>query len=112
MPYIFHAVKPECHIEKERFEGEDYVVCSAVANPKETDFTWSLKNDNDTLEQVATMRNGRSYMLLDTSVTNFRTYVCIANNTIGHSVACERDIPGWYNELFIDLLISRFYLQK
>ncbi|XP_018304625.1 hemicentin-1 isoform X2 [Mycetomoellerius zeteki] len=100
--------KPECHIEKERFEGQDYVVCSAVANPKETDFTWSLKNENDSLEQVAQMRNGKSYMLLDTSVTNFRTYMCVANNTIGRSVACERDIPGhipWWHRLDGNLLL-------
>ncbi|XP_011878933.1 PREDICTED: hemicentin-1 isoform X2 [Vollenhovia emeryi] len=106
--------KPECHIEKERFEGQDYVVCSAVANPKETDFTWSLKNENDTLEQAAVIRSGRSYMLLDTSVTNFRTYVCVANNTIGHSVACERDIPvhhgtkshiPWWHQLEGNLLL-------
>ncbi|KAL6435119.1 hypothetical protein ACFW04_005310 [Cataglyphis niger] len=90
--------KPECHIEKERFDGQDYIVCSAVANPKETDFSWSLKNENDTLEQTAEMRNGRSYMLLDTSITNFRTYVCVANNTIGHSVACERDIPAHHGQ--------------
>ncbi|XP_070527157.1 uncharacterized protein Nrm isoform X2 [Cardiocondyla obscurior] len=100
--------KPECHIEKERFEGQDYVVCSAVANPKETDFTWSLKNENDTLEQVAEMRNGKSYMLLDTSVTYFRTYVCVANNTIGYSASCERDIPGyipWWHQLEGNLLL-------
>ncbi|XP_026824170.1 uncharacterized protein LOC105277484 isoform X3 [Ooceraea biroi] len=88
--------KPECYIEKERFEGQDYVVCSAIANPKESDFVWSLKSDNDTLEQVPEMRNGRSYMLLDTSVTNFRTYICVANNTIGHSAPCERDIPAYH----------------
>ncbi|KAL6268570.1 hypothetical protein P5V15_001705, partial [Pogonomyrmex californicus] len=106
--------KPECHIEKERFGGHDYVVCSAVANPKETDFTWSLKNENDTLEHVPVIRNGRSYMLLDTSVTNFRTYVCVANNTIGHSAACERDIPvhhgtkrhiPWWHQLEGNLLL-------
>ncbi|XP_025261769.1 hemicentin-2 isoform X2 [Camponotus floridanus] len=100
--------KPECHIEKERFDGQDYVVCSAVANPKETDFSWSLKNENDTLEQIAEMRNGRSYILLDTSITNFRTYVCVANNTIGHSVPCERDIPGhipWWHQLEGNLLL-------
>lgn len=91
---VSRAVKPECHIERERFEGKDYVVCSAIANPKETDFVWSLKNDNDTLEQVAEMRNGRSYMPLDTSVTNSRTYVCVANNTIGYSTPCERDVAG------------------
>ncbi|XP_011052073.1 PREDICTED: hemicentin-1 [Acromyrmex echinatior] len=106
--------KPNCQIEKERFEGQDYVVCSANANPKQTDFTWSLKNENDSLEQVAQIRNGKSYMLLDTSVTNFRTYVCVANNTIGHSVACERDIPAhhgvkrhipWWHRLDGNLLL-------
>ncbi|XP_039305892.1 hemicentin-1 isoform X5 [Solenopsis invicta] len=106
--------KPECTIEKVRFEGQDYVVCSADANPKETGFTWSLKNENDTLEQVAEIRNGKSYMPLDTSVTNFRTYMCVANNTIGHSVACERDIPAhhgtkshipWWHQLDGNLLL-------
>ncbi|XP_032685634.1 hemicentin-1 isoform X2 [Odontomachus brunneus] len=106
--------KPECHIEKERFEGKDYVVCSAIANPKETGFVWSLKNDNDTLEQVAEMRNGRSYMLLDTSVTNSRTYVCVANNTIGQSTPCERDVAAhhghksyipWWHQLRGNLLL-------
>ncbi|EFN82322.1 Titin [Harpegnathos saltator] len=100
--------KPECHIERERFEGKDYVVCLAIANPKEMDFVWSLKNDNDTLEQVAEMRNGRSYMLLDTSITNSRTYVCVANNTIGHSTPCERDVAGhipWWHRLEGNLLL-------
>lgn len=81
-------------MERERIDGEDYVVCSAMANPKETDFVWSLKSDNDTLEQIAVARNGKSYIRLDTSVTNFRTYVCVANNSIGHSSPCDRDVPG------------------
>ncbi|XP_067209555.1 hemicentin-2 isoform X7 [Linepithema humile] len=106
--------KPECHIKKERFEGQDYVVCSAIANPEKTDFTWSLKNDNDTLEQGAKTRNGKSYMLIDTSVTNLRTYVCVANNTIGYSIPCERDIPAnhgrkshipWWHQLEGNLLL-------
>ncbi|KZC13798.1 Hemicentin-2, partial [Dufourea novaeangliae] len=100
--------KPECHVEKERIDGEDYVVCSAIANPKETDFVWSLKSDNDTLEQVAEIRNGKSYIRLDTSVTNFRIYVCVANNTIGYSNPCERDVPGhipWWHQLEGNLLL-------
>ncbi|XP_076670097.1 neuromusculin isoform X1 [Andrena cerasifolii] len=106
--------KPECHVEKERIDGEDYVVCSAIANPKETDFVWSLKSDNDTLEQTAETRNGKSYIRLDTSVTNFRTYVCVANNSIGHSTPCERDIPAhhghrshipWWHQLEGNLLL-------
>ncbi|XP_076167348.1 hemicentin-1-like isoform X3 [Ptiloglossa arizonensis] len=100
--------KPECHVEKERIDGEDYVVCSAIANPKENDFVWSLKSDNDTLEQIAVMRNGKSYIRLDTSVTNFRTYVCVANNSIGYSSPCERDVPGhipWWHQLEGNLLL-------
>lgn len=100
--------KPECHVERERIDGEDYVVCSAMANPKETDFVWSLKSDNDTLEQIAVARNGKSYIRLDTSVTNFRTYVCVANNSIGHSSPCDRDVPGhipWWHQLEGNLLL-------
>ncbi|XP_061937653.1 hemicentin-2 isoform X9 [Apis cerana] len=106
--------KPECHVERERIDGEDYVVCSATANPKETDFVWSLKSDNDTLEQIAVARNGKSYIRLDTSVTNFRTYVCVANNSIGHSSPCDRDVPAhhghrshipWWHQLEGNLLL-------
>ncbi|XP_068965920.1 hemicentin-1 isoform X7 [Bombus flavifrons] len=100
--------KPECHVERERIDGEDYVVCSATANPKETDFVWSLKSDNDTLEQNAEVRNGKSYIRLDASVTNFRTYVCVANNSIGHSNPCDRDVPGhipWWHQLEGNLLL-------
>ncbi|XP_033342889.1 neuromusculin isoform X1 [Megalopta genalis] len=106
--------KPECHVEKEQIDGKDYVVCSAIANPRETDFVWSLKNDNDTLEQVAEIRNGKSYMRLDTSVTNFRTYICVVNNTIGYSNPCERDVPAhhghrshipWWHQLEGNILL-------
>ncbi|KAG7188874.1 hypothetical protein KM043_008480 [Ampulex compressa] len=86
--------KPECQVERERIDGVDYIVCSASANPKEADFIWSLKSENDTLEQVAETRNGRSYIRLDFSITNSRTYVCIANNSIGYSAPCERDVPA------------------
>lgn len=91
---FFCTVKPECRIDRERVDGRDYVVCSAVANPQESDFVWSLKSDNDTLEHAPETRDGKSYLLLDDSVTNFRTYVCIANNSIGSSSSCERDVPG------------------
>ncbi|CAL7940716.1 unnamed protein product [Xylocopa violacea] len=100
--------KPECHVERERIDGVDYLVCSATANPKETDFVWSLKSDNDTLEQVGETRNGKSYIRLDTSVTNFRTYVCVSNNSIGYSSPCERDVPGhipWWHQLEGNLLL-------
>lgn len=86
--------KPECQINRERINGEDYLVCMAIGNPKECSFSWSLKSDNDSIDQLGEIRDGKSYLLLDTSVTNFRTYICIANNTIGYSNPCERGVPG------------------
>lgn len=75
-------------------DGKDYVVCSADGNPAEYGFKWSLKSDNDTIEQLPIILNGKSYLLLDDSVSNPRTYVCIANNSIGQSNSCERHVPG------------------
>ncbi|XP_044589396.1 hemicentin-2 isoform X6 [Cotesia glomerata] len=112
--YLNVLYKPECQINKERINGEDYLVCTAVGNPKESNFSWSLKSDNDSLGQLAEIRQGQSYLLLDTAVTNFRTYVCIANNSIGSSLPCERGVPArqgragnlpWWFQLEGDLLI-------
>ncbi|XP_074098515.1 neuromusculin isoform X5 [Cotesia typhae] len=106
--YLNVLYKPECQINKERINGEDYLVCTAVGNPKESNFSWSLKSDNDSLGQLAEIRHGQSYLLLDTAVTNFRTYICIANNSIGSSLPCERGVPGnlpWWIQLEGDLLI-------
>lgn len=106
--YMNVQFRPKCQIDRERVDNQDYVVCWATANPKEVYFTWSLKNDNDTLEQIAEERDGKSYILLDNSVTSFRTYVCRANNTVGFSIPCELDVLGnipWWSRLEGDLLI-------
>ncbi|XP_015602869.1 uncharacterized protein LOC107271413 isoform X6 [Cephus cinctus] len=101
--------KPKCTIEKHHINSKEYVVCSATANPKECNFTWSLKNENETLEQVGEDRDdGNSYLLLDSSVSNTRIYVCVANNSIGFSDACELRVDGnvgWWSRLDDDLKI-------
>lgn len=94
LPFFTPTDKPECQVDKEVMDGKDYVVCSADGNPSVYGFKWSLKSDNDTIEQVATVQAGKSYLALDDSVTNPRTYVCVANNTIGASNPCERHVPG------------------
>ncbi|XP_034935249.1 hemicentin-1 isoform X3 [Chelonus insularis] len=112
--YLNVLYKPECLISKERINGDDYLVCSAVGNPKEANFSWSLKSDNDSLGQLAEFRDGKSFLLLDPAITNFRTYICIANNSIGSSLPCERGVPArqghsgnlpWWLQLEGDLLI-------
>ncbi|XP_044016464.1 hemicentin-1 isoform X2 [Aphidius gifuensis] len=112
--YLNVLYKPECQINKEHINGEDYLVCTAIGNPKECSFGWSLKSDNDSIDQMAEIRDGKSYLLLDNSVTNFRTYLCIANNSIGYSNPCERGVPArrgrsgnlpWWFHLEGDFLI-------
>ncbi|XP_048512815.1 titin isoform X2 [Athalia rosae] len=107
--------KPDCRIDKQRINGDDYLVCSAVANPEKVDYVWSLKNENDTLEQISEEREDKkSYLFLNPAITNFRTYQCVANNTIGSSVACEFNMAArdgndsnlpWYQRLDGDLLL-------
>ncbi|XP_043484947.1 hemicentin-1 isoform X4 [Leptopilina heterotoma] len=91
--YINVQYKPECRIERERRDGQDYIVCSAEGNPKESDFTWTLKVGNDTFDQNAEIHEGKSYILLE-DLNKFRTYICVANNSIGFSNECELDVPG------------------
>lgn len=104
--------KPECQIQRERLKDMDYISCSAIGNPEEIDFIWFIENDNETVDFE--IQDGISYVLLDTSITKFRTYVCIANNSIGQSEPCDLDISGdvpwWYrmdgNLLLIAIIVS------
>ncbi|XP_051156595.1 hemicentin-1 isoform X3 [Leptopilina boulardi] len=91
--YINVQYKPECRIERERRDGQDYIVCSAEGNPKESDFIWTLKVGNDTFDQNAEIHDGKSYILLE-DLNKFRTYICVANNSIGFSNECELDVPA------------------
>ncbi|KAL2720839.1 hemicentin-2 isoform X1 [Vespula squamosa] len=108
------SLVPDCHIQRERLKDQDYISCSAIGNPEEINFIWSVENDNETIEPDFEIQDGISYVLLDTSITKFRTYVCIANNSIGQSTACELDITGdvpwWYrmdgNLLLIAIIVS------
>ncbi|XP_023246410.1 hemicentin-1 [Copidosoma floridanum] len=106
--YINVQYKPECQVDKEVMDGKDYVVCSAEGNPTDYSFKWSLKSDNDTIEQVPMTLAGRNYLPLDDSVSNPRTYVCVANNSIGQSSPCERHVLGyvpWWMRLDGDMLV-------
>lgn len=69
-------------------------MCTASANPTEVDFTWKVKNENETIEENVEKVGLQSFLTLETRVENFRTYVCVANNSVGPSIACERDVTG------------------
>lgn len=106
--FINVLYKPECGITQGDVDGKLALICTAHANPKEVDFTWRIKSENSTLDDNIEKKGLQSILILDNRVEHFRTYVCIANNSEGASVPCERDVTraegGWWN-LDNDLLI-------
>ncbi|XP_066591538.1 hemicentin-1 isoform X2 [Prorops nasuta] len=104
--------KPECRVETESTEEEDYIVCSAIANPEEVDFKWSLEASNETTEvSTAKDRDGKSYILIEPFNDNAEIYKCVVNNSIGISETCEINLSKtffwwhWFTENFLLLII-------
>ncbi|XP_050555939.1 hemicentin-1 isoform X6 [Spodoptera frugiperda] len=84
---------PECGIKQTDIDGVQVLVCTAHANPSTVSFFWKLKNDNDSLTDEKIWQQGaQSYLRLSTSVDVYRTYLCYANNSVGMSRPCERDV--------------------
>lgn len=106
--FINVLYKPECGITQGEVDGKLALICAAHANPREVDFTWRIKNENDTLEENIEKKGLQSILMLDSHVENFRTYVCVANNSEGPSVPCERDVTleiSWWGKLDNEHLI-------
>ncbi|XP_045781158.1 hemicentin-1 isoform X3 [Maniola jurtina] len=101
---------PECGIKQVEIDGQPHLLCTATANPSEVSFTWKLKNDNDSLTTEEIWQDGaQSYLKLSSSVDVYRTYICYANNTVGKSRECERDVIGnkvWWRDRQKLLLIG------
>ncbi|XP_046400693.1 hemicentin-1 isoform X3 [Ischnura elegans] len=90
--------KPECGITQTEVNGKLVLICRASANPAEVDFFWRIKNgsENETVEENVESGGPLSSILtLETRVENFRTYLCFANNSVGMSIPCERDVTAY-----------------
>nr|CAD7590846.1 unnamed protein product [Timema genevievae] len=92
--FINVLYKPQCGITQSDQDGKLVLVCTADANPTDVDFTWRIKNENDTIEENIEKRGLQSFLTLDTYVETFRTYLCFANNSVGMSIPCERDVTA------------------
>ncbi|XP_039761639.1 hemicentin-1 isoform X2 [Pararge aegeria] len=101
---------PECGIKQVELDGQPHLLCTATANPSGVSFTWKLKNDNDSLTTEEIWQDGaQSYLKLSSSVDVYRTYLCYANNSVGKSRECERDVIGnkvWWRDRQKLLLIG------
>ncbi|XP_044729273.1 hemicentin-1 [Chrysoperla carnea] len=85
--------KPECQISQTVIDGNDVLVCSVKAEPEEVDFQWKINGGNETVDdELVKNEKLRSILTLDSSVEEKRTYLCYANNSVGTSFACERDV--------------------
>ncbi|XP_071450004.1 uncharacterized protein nrm [Hetaerina americana] len=96
--YVNVLHKPECGITQTEVNGKLVLICRASANPGEVDFFWRIKNgsENETVEENVESGGPLSSILtLETRVENFRTYLCFANNSVGMSIPCERDVTAY-----------------
>ncbi|CAH2098777.1 unnamed protein product [Euphydryas editha] len=92
---------PECGIKQVEMKGDQVLVCTAYANPSEVSFSWRLKNDNDSLTDERVWQSGANSFLRLAGAARARTYLCVANNSVGASRPCERDVMGtkvWWRD--------------
>ncbi|XP_055535886.1 hemicentin-1 isoform X2 [Wyeomyia smithii] len=88
--------KPTCSIVRKEVNDEDVLVCTANGSPRESEFEWSLKYENDTLQNHKTRGDAyESTLVLDNDVSAMRTYVCIASNSVGMGTPCEIEVAGY-----------------
>ncbi|XP_032573488.1 hemicentin-2 isoform X6 [Drosophila sechellia] len=88
--------KPRCEIERQEIDDQDTLICTAYGNPIEADFSWSIKTENETDENLGSGKKEnsveRSFYILETDYAISRTYRCVANNTVGYGPFCEIEV--------------------
>ncbi|XP_065720764.2 uncharacterized protein nrm isoform X2 [Drosophila suzukii] len=90
--------KPRCEIERREIDDQDTLICTAFGNPVESDFSWSIKADNETVEVLDSGDKKsfleKSFYVLQADYAISRTYRCVANNTIGSGTFCEIEVAA------------------
>nr|NP_001246891.1 neuromusculin, isoform F [Drosophila melanogaster]AFH04562.1 neuromusculin, isoform F [Drosophila melanogaster]AHA95700.1 FI21256p1 [Drosophila melanogaster] len=100
--------KPRCEIERQEIDDQDTLICTAYGNPIEADFSWSIKTENETDENLGSGKKEnsveKSFYILQTDYAISRTYRCVANNTVGYGPFCEIEVAAassllvWWQE--------------
>ncbi|XP_050742543.1 uncharacterized protein LOC108030804 isoform X3 [Drosophila biarmipes] len=100
--------KPRCEIERREIDDQDTLICTAYGNPVESDFSWTIKADNETVEDLGSgdkkSFSEKSFYVLQADYAISRTYRCVANNTIGPGTFCEIEVAAasslliWWQE--------------
>ncbi|XP_041564220.1 uncharacterized protein LOC108136874 isoform X3 [Drosophila elegans] len=100
--------KPRCEIERREIDDQDTLICTAIGDPSEADFSWSIKSENETVESLGSgdKKNfvDKSFYILQKDYAISRTYRCLANNTVGSGPFCEIEVAAastlviWWQE--------------
>ncbi|XP_035904033.1 hemicentin-1 isoform X2 [Anopheles stephensi] len=94
--YIDIHYKPTCQIMRKEIEDEDVLICVATGSPRESEFEWSVKYANDSLQSHRIKSDSyESYLTLDDAVSAMRIYVCVASNNVGMGTPCEIEVAGY-----------------
>uniref|UniRef100_A0A182P6J4 Ig-like domain-containing protein n=1 Tax=Anopheles epiroticus TaxID=199890 RepID=A0A182P6J4_9DIPT len=94
--YIEIHYKPTCQIIRKEVEDEEVLICVATGSPRESEFEWSVKNANESLQSHRIKSEPyESYLTLDDAVSAMRTYVCVASNNVGMGTPCEIEVAGY-----------------
>lgn len=87
--------RPNCTIQRKEINDQDTLICTAIGNPDDMDFVWTLMSENDTLDlEHAREEGASSYLILSDDFTVMRNYRCVANNSAGVGSYCEIDVAG------------------
>uniref|UniRef100_A0A6P4E4D2 Uncharacterized protein LOC108040062 isoform X8 n=1 Tax=Drosophila rhopaloa TaxID=1041015 RepID=A0A6P4E4D2_DRORH len=88
--------KPRCEIERREINDQDTLVCTAYGDPIEADFSWSIKAENETVENLGSGDKNefveKSFYVLQKDYAISRTYRCVSNNTVGSGPFCEIEV--------------------
>uniref|UniRef100_A0A182KGE6 Ig-like domain-containing protein n=1 Tax=Anopheles christyi TaxID=43041 RepID=A0A182KGE6_9DIPT len=94
--YIDIHYKPTCQIMRKEVEDEEVLICVATGSPRESEFEWSVKYVNESLQSHRIKSEPyESYLTLDDAVSAMRTYVCVASNNVGMGTPCEIEVAGY-----------------
>ncbi|XP_050091960.1 hemicentin-1 [Anopheles aquasalis] len=94
--YIDIHYKPTCQIVRKEVEDEEVLVCIATGSPRESEFEWSVKYANDSVQSQRVKSDPyESVLTLDDDVSSMRIYVCVASNNVGVGTPCEIEVAGY-----------------
>ncbi|XP_058054565.1 hemicentin-1 [Anopheles bellator] len=94
--YIDIHYKPTCQIVRKEIEEGEVLICVATGSPRESEFEWSVKYANETVQSQHVKSDAyESVLTLDDDVSSMRTYVCVASNNVGVGTPCEIEVAGY-----------------